>query len=58
VSLSVCHLFSFVFLLDCSFKNLRNIGAGEVAQWLKALAALPENPGSIPSTHMAADNPL
>jgi hypothetical protein len=26
---------------------------GELAQGLRALAALPEDPGSIPSTHMA-----
>ena len=29
-------------------------GAGEMAQWLRALTAPPEDPGSIPSTHMAA----
>ena len=29
-----------------------NVGAGELAQWLRALAALPEDPGSISSTHM------
>ena len=28
--------------------------AGEMAQWLRALAALPEDPGSVPSTHMTA----
>ena len=27
-----------------------------MAQQLRALTALPENPGSIPSTHMAAHN--
>jgi hypothetical protein len=27
-----------------------------MAQWLRALAALPEDPGSISSTHMAAHN--
>ena len=32
--------------------------AGEMAQWIRALAALPEDPGSIPSTHMAAHNCL
>ena len=31
-------------------------GAGEMAQWLRALAALPEDLGSNPSTHMAAHN--
>lgn len=37
---------------------LRNLasGAGEVPQRLRALAALPKNPGSSPSTHMAAHN--
>ena len=29
-------------------------GAGETAQKLRALAALAEDPGSVPSTHMAA----
>ena len=28
--------------------------AGEVAQWLAVMTALPEDPGSIPSTHRAA----
>jgi hypothetical protein len=32
--------------------------AGEMAQWLKALAAFPEALGSIPSTHVAAHNCL
>ena len=32
--------------------------AGEMAQWLRALTAPPEDPGSIPSTHMAAHNCL
>ena len=29
-----------------------------MAQWLRALAALPEDPGSIPSTYMTAHNCL
>jgi hypothetical protein len=29
---------------------------GELAQWLRALAALSEDPGSIPRTHMTAYN--
>jgi hypothetical protein len=29
-------------------------GAGEMAQWLRALAVLPEALDSIPSTYMAA----
>jgi hypothetical protein len=32
-------------------------GTGEMVQWLRALAALPD-PGSIASTHMAAHNCL
>jgi hypothetical protein len=35
-------------------RNKKHIGAGEVAQWLRALSALPEDLNSIPSTHMAA----
>jgi hypothetical protein len=27
-------------------------GAGEMVQWLRALTALPEDLGSIPSTHI------
>ena len=33
-------------------------GAGEMAQWLRALTALPKDPGSIPSTHMTTHNCL
>ena len=32
--------------------------AGEVAQRLRALAALPEDLGSVPSTHMVAPDHL
>ena len=32
--------------------------AGEMAQWLRTLAVLPEDLGSIPSTHMTANNCL
>jgi hypothetical protein len=32
--------------------------AGEMAQWLRALAALPEALSSIPSNHIVADNHL
>jgi hypothetical protein len=31
---------------------------GEMAQWLRTLAVLPKDPGSIPSIHMAAHNSL
>jgi hypothetical protein len=30
------------------------VGAGKMAQQLRATVALPEDPGSIPSTHMTA----
>jgi len=33
-------------------------GAGEMAQWLRALTALPEVLSSIPSNHMVAHNHL
>jgi hypothetical protein len=33
-----------------------SLSAGEKAQQLRALAAFPEDPGSIPSTHMTAHN--
>jgi hypothetical protein len=36
----------------------KNLGAGEMAQQLKALTALPEVLSSIPSTHMVAHNHL
>jgi hypothetical protein len=37
---------------------LIRIQLGERAQWLNALTALPEDTGSIRSTHMAAHNCL
>ena len=39
-------------------RNKKHIGAGEVAQWLRALSALPEDLNSIPSNHMVAHNHL
>jgi hypothetical protein len=30
-------------------------GAAEMAPWIKALAALPEDPGSISSTHVVLE---
>jgi hypothetical protein len=36
----------------------RNTRAGEMAQWLRALSALPEVLSSIPSNHMVAHNHL
>lgn len=33
-------------------------GTGVMARWLRALTILPEDPGLVPSTHMAALNHL
>jgi len=44
-------------ILRCHIKNSRH-GAGEMAQWLGALTALPEVQSSIPSNHMVAHNHL
>lgn len=38
---------SLIFYNDCS--NGVSSGDGEIAQWLRALAALAEDPGSVPS---------
>ena len=38
--------------------KINYLGAGEMAQRLRALAVLPKDPGSIPSTHMAAHSCL
>jgi hypothetical protein len=47
-------------LVVSRFKVLRTklLGAGEMAQRLRALTALPEVLGSIPSNHMMAHNHL
>jgi hypothetical protein len=39
--------------LDSKGNNIRN-RAGEMAQWLRALTALIQDQGPVPSTHMAA----
>jgi hypothetical protein len=39
-------------------KKKEEKGAGEIAQWLRALTALPEVLSSIPSNHMVAHNHL
>jgi hypothetical protein len=41
------HILILIFII-------RRVRAGEMARELRALAALPEDPGLIPSTHMAA----
>jgi hypothetical protein len=47
-----------VLIFNLLSNKIVNLGAREMAQWLKALAALPEAPSSIPSTHMAVHNLL
>jgi hypothetical protein len=37
---------------------MKNKGPGEMAQWLKALAALPQVLSSIPRNHIVAHNHL
>jgi hypothetical protein len=39
-------------------KKQNNLGAGEMAQQLRALTAFPEVPSSNPSNHMVAHNHL
>ena len=43
-----------------NFKDLKLqfVGAGEMAQWLRVLTALPEVLSSIPSNHMVAHDHL
>ena len=38
------------------FKEIKHLGAGEMAQRLKALAVLPEFPSLTTSNHMVAHN--
>ena len=44
--------------IDHFLTKNNTIEAGEMSQWLRELASLPKDPGSIPSTHMAAHNHL
>jgi hypothetical protein len=49
--------------LSCEGHNVshhnRDINGGEeMAQWIRVLAALPEDPGSIPRSHIAIHNNL
>jgi hypothetical protein len=49
-----CRIVVILFILI-----IKNVwGAGEMAQWLRALTALPEVLSSIPSNHMVAHNHL
>jgi hypothetical protein len=38
--------------------KIQSHGAGEMAQWLRALAALPEVPDSLTSIHVLSHNNL
>ena len=44
------------FVVDCIVVLRQRIGAGEMAQWLRAVTALPKVPSSNPSNHMVAHN--
>jgi hypothetical protein len=52
-SYSVLHI-----TINKSLKKNRFARAKEMAQWLRALTALPEIMSSIPGNHMVAHNPL
>jgi hypothetical protein len=45
---------TFINLFINYFKNTKEKSCGAIGrtQWLGALAALPEDPGSVPRTHM------
>lgn len=45
---------STILLLHVLNLNVEDWRDGETAQWLKTLAALPEDPDPIPITHMRA----
>jgi hypothetical protein len=54
------HLFSLTHVMEKTKPDIlkvrtRNWG-GEMAQWLRSLAAFPKDPGSNPSTYMAVHN--
>ena len=48
----------FVCLEDLVQDRNKDNRAGEIAQWLRALTALPEDLCSIPSNHLVAHNHL
>jgi hypothetical protein len=39
-------------ILDCGYLQIGDGEAGEIAQWLRVLAALAEDLGLVPSTHV------
>jgi hypothetical protein len=52
------HLFGTTINCQRMYQELRSYRAGEMAQRLRALSALPEVLSSIPSNHMVAHNHL
>jgi hypothetical protein len=56
------HKYKIEKILACFASSLKFMNAlywaGEMAQWLSALTALPEVLSSIPSNHMVAHNHL
>jgi hypothetical protein len=58
VVLSATKMIFFLIMSSHGGKKKKGIkpGAGKMAQWLGALAVLPEDLGSIPSTHMACES--
>lgn len=51
-----CHKTTLSLLLFCFSKTKENFRAGELGQLLQILAALAEDPSSIPGIHMVAHN--
>lgn len=52
------HLCGFMHFHCTHVSNSYTLGVGTMAQWLRVLAALTEDPRSNPSTHMVAKNYL
>lgn len=50
--------YSYVAFIFFLLNKMRKTGTGETAQQVRALAALPGDQDSIPSTHVAAHNDL
>lgn len=43
--------------MDKELKNV-NVGMGDLCHYLRILTAFPEDPGSVSSTDVEAENPL
>jgi hypothetical protein len=57
LGLKVCTTTTWLFK-NFFLTKMLNLGAVEIALWLRALMALPEVLSSIPSNHMVAHNHL